>query len=130
MSRCLTLPSPRFRSDKAKADRLLRSVRAPVRLVPVGKLTFPDQQQDLQNAAGFSLASECDGNVNFPRVLSASRSAAIWLPRMGWGGLGVSEVTAAFVISPAIMPTDTVQALSLRSTVQITLLGSNQVLLR
>jgi hypothetical protein len=33
----------------------------------MARLTFPDQQQDLQNAAGFSLASECDGNVKFAR---------------------------------------------------------------
>jgi len=32
----------------------------------MARLTFPDQQQDLQNAAGFSLASECDGSVKFP----------------------------------------------------------------
>lgn len=34
-----------------------------MRLVPVGKPTFPDQQQDLQNAAEHSVASECDGSV-------------------------------------------------------------------
>ena len=48
------------------ATGLLRRVHAPVRLVPLGKPTFPDRQQDLQNAAGFSLASECDGSVSFP----------------------------------------------------------------
>jgi hypothetical protein len=32
----------------------------------MGKLTFPDQQQDLQNAAEHSVASEYDGNVKFP----------------------------------------------------------------
>ena len=32
----------------------------------MGKPTFPDQQQDLQNAAEHSLARECDGNVKFP----------------------------------------------------------------
>jgi hypothetical protein len=39
--------------------------RAPVRLVPVGKPTFPDQQLDLQNAANHSLTDQCDGNVKF-----------------------------------------------------------------
>ncbi len=34
-----------------------------MRLVPVGKPTFPDQQQDLQNAAETSVTSECDGSV-------------------------------------------------------------------
>jgi hypothetical protein len=31
----------------------------------MARLTFPDQQQDLQNAADFGLASECDGDVKF-----------------------------------------------------------------
>jgi hypothetical protein len=29
----------------------------------MARLTFPDQQQDLQNAAGHSLAGECDWGV-------------------------------------------------------------------
>jgi len=33
----------------------------------MGKLTFPDQQQDLQNAAGNSVARECDGDVKVPK---------------------------------------------------------------
>jgi hypothetical protein len=37
----------------------------------MARLTFPDQQQDLQNAAGFSLASECDGSVKFARLVVA-----------------------------------------------------------
>jgi len=39
-----------------------------VSLAPARRLTFPDQQQNLQNAAHYSLASECDGNVKFPHV--------------------------------------------------------------
>ena len=59
----------------------------------MARLTFPDQQQDLQNAANASLASECGGSVKFRTRLEAekqretglgdpsgSRSAAIWLP--------------------------------------------------
>ncbi len=59
-----------------------------MRLVPVGKLTFPDQQQDLQNAADFSLASECDGSVKFARQAVKTDSGAIQLldgGRVGWG---------------------------------------------
>ena len=48
-----------------------------MRLVPVEKLTFPDQQQDLQNAAEFSLASECDGSVKFARQAEEADSAGI-----------------------------------------------------
>ena len=69
-------------------------------LVPVGKLTFPDQQQDLQNAADFSLASECDGSVKFARQAEEADSGAIRLPdgvRVGWG---VSEALEAFVTTP------------------------------
>jgi hypothetical protein len=65
----------------------------------VGKLTFPDQQQDLQNAAEFSLASECDRGVKVPRLpVEADWGGS--LPggvQVGWG---VSEVQAAFVTSP------------------------------
>ena len=32
----------------------------------MGKLTFLDQQQDFQNAAGTTVTIECDGSVNFP----------------------------------------------------------------
>jgi len=35
----------------------------------MARLTFPDQQQDLQNAAENSVASECDGSVKFPRLM-------------------------------------------------------------
>jgi hypothetical protein len=66
-----------------------------VRLVPVGKPTFPDQQQDLQNAANGSLANECDVSVKFPRRAVEADSGAIWLPdavRVGWG---VSEVAGS-----------------------------------
>ena len=68
-----------------------------MRLVPVGKPTFPDQQQDLQNAAGFSLASECDGSVKFARLVVETDSGAIWLTEVDWVGWGVSEVQTAFV---------------------------------
>jgi hypothetical protein len=63
-----------------------------VRLVPVEKLTFPDQQQDLQNAAEFSLASECDGSVKFARQAEEADSGAIRLPDRVWvGGPGSDE---------------------------------------
>ena len=58
----------------------------------MARLTFPDQQQDLQNAAGFSLASECDESVKFARQAVEADSGGIRLPdgvRVGWG---VSEV--------------------------------------
>jgi len=35
----------------------------------MARLTFPDQQQDLQNAAGFTVATECDGSVKFARLV-------------------------------------------------------------
>ena len=71
-------------------------------LARMARLTFPDQQQDLQNAADFGLASECDGDVKFPTVWlpdqtlkmgwemelglsSGSRSGAIWLLGEGSG---------------------------------------------
>ncbi len=63
-----------------------------MRLVPLGKPTFPDQQQDLQNAAGFSLASECDGSVKFARLVVETDSGAIWLTEVDWVGWGVSQV--------------------------------------
>jgi hypothetical protein len=69
----------------------------------MARLTFPDQQQDLQNAADFSLASECDGSVKVPRLPMEADSGAIRLPdgvQVGWG---VSEVMAAFVASLAGM---------------------------
>lgn len=62
----------------------------------MARLTFPDQQQDLQNAAGFSLASECDGSVKFAR-----QAVEADFGRLATGGLqvgyGVSEATAALV---------------------------------
>ena len=70
-----------------------------MRLVPVGKLTFPDQQQDLQNAADFSVASECDGSVKFARLSVKVDSAGFWSPGGVWVGWSVSEVRAAFVTS-------------------------------
>jgi hypothetical protein len=45
----------------------------------MARLTFPDQQQDLQNAADFSLASERDGSVKFARLVVEIDSRAIWL---------------------------------------------------
>lgn len=68
-----------------------------MRLVPVGKPTFPDQQQDLQNAADFSLASECDGSVKFGRLAVEANSRAIGLPEGVWGGCGVSEAQEGFL---------------------------------
>jgi hypothetical protein len=62
-----------------------------VRLVPVGKPTFPDQQQDLQNAAEFRITSECDGSV---KTLDSS-----WKPilgrfgcRTGFGSVGAFQI--------------------------------------
>jgi len=54
----------------------------------MGKLTFPDQQQDLQNAADYTIASECDGSVKFPRLAVEADSAAIWLAGDSSGRLG------------------------------------------
>ena len=67
----------------------------------MGKPTFPDQQQDLQNAAEFSLASDCDGSVKFPRRAVEARSTAILAARRGSGRLGVSEAREAFVTTVA-----------------------------
>ena len=61
-----------------------------MRLVPLGKPTFPDRQQDLQNAAGFSLASECDGSVKFARLVVEADSGATWLPQ-GFGSAGAFQ---------------------------------------
>lgn len=72
---------------------------APLRLVPVGKPTFPDQQHDLQNAAGFSLAIECEWSVKFARLGVKVDSAGFWSPGGVWVGWSVSEVRAAFVTS-------------------------------
>ena len=63
----------------------------------MARLTFPDQQQDLQNAAGFSVGGECDGSVKFPRRAVKADSAAIRLPDGVWVGWSVSEVQVAFV---------------------------------
>jgi hypothetical protein len=68
-----------------------------VRLVPVGKPAFPDQQQDLQNAAHFSVASECDGSVKFPRRAVKADSTLIWLKDRVLVGWGVSEVQAGCI---------------------------------
>jgi hypothetical protein len=61
-------------------------------LVPLGKPTFPDQQQDLQNAADFSLASECDGSVKFARLGVKVDSEGLWSPGGVWVGWAVSDV--------------------------------------
>lgn len=53
----------------------------------MGKLTFPDQQQDLQNAAAFSVASECDGSVKFLRLVVEVDSAGFGRPE-GFGSAG------------------------------------------
>lgn len=46
-----------------------------MRLVPVGKPTFPDRQQDLQNAADASVTNECDGSVKVLDFGSRARIA-------------------------------------------------------
>lgn len=56
------------------------------------KPTFPDQQQDLQNATKHSVASECDGDVKFARLVVEGDSGATWLPEGVPAGTGVSEV--------------------------------------
>jgi hypothetical protein len=45
----------------------------------MGKPTFPDQQQDLQNAADSRIASECDGSVKFAGLAVGTDSTAIRL---------------------------------------------------
>jgi hypothetical protein len=67
-----------------------------VRLVPVGKPTFPDQQQDLQNAAESRVTSECDGSVKFLQTRLESRSGAFRLPDGVQVGLGISQVREGF----------------------------------
>jgi hypothetical protein len=68
---------------------LLRWVHAPVRLAPVGRrLTFPDQQQDVQNAADSSVTSECDESVKFRQMVVEADSAAILAAGKGLGRLG------------------------------------------
>jgi len=67
----------------------------------MARLTFPDQQQDLQNAAGFSLASECDGSVKFAKLLRKPILRRFGCRAGVWGGWSVSEVRAAFVTTPA-----------------------------
>jgi len=66
----------------------------------MARLTFPDQQQDLQNAAGFSVAIECDESVKFSRLVVEADSGAIRLPGRVQVGSRVSEVLAAFVTTP------------------------------
>jgi hypothetical protein len=45
----------------------------------MARLTFPDQQQDLQNAAEHSVASECDGDVKGGRSLwSQPSESRLW----------------------------------------------------
>jgi hypothetical protein len=63
----------------------------------VDKLTFPDQQQDLQNAAEFSLASECGGSVKFARQAEEADSGAIRLPDGVWVGWWFQMCETAFV---------------------------------
>jgi hypothetical protein len=46
----------------------------------MGKPTFPDQQQDLQNAADYRIASKCDGSVKFPKLTCGSPFCTDWLP--------------------------------------------------
>jgi hypothetical protein len=53
---------------------------APVSLARMARLTFPDQQQDLQNAAGFTLAIECDGSGKFARLIMEADLGRFWLP--------------------------------------------------
>jgi hypothetical protein len=37
-----------------------------VSLAPARRLTFPDQQQNFQNAAEHRITSECDREIKFP----------------------------------------------------------------
>ncbi len=67
----------------------------------MARLTFPDQQQDLQNAADYRMASECDGSVKFPRLGGEADSRGLRCPDGVWVGSGVSEVLGAFVTSLA-----------------------------
>jgi hypothetical protein len=59
-----------------------------VRLVPMGKPTFPDRQQDLQNAAESRVTRECDGGVKFSRLVVEADSSPILLPDGDSGRLG------------------------------------------
>jgi hypothetical protein len=59
-SDALSLRRYRLRSGEARAAALSF---APVSLAPARRLTFPDQQQNLQNAAEQSVANQCDGGV-------------------------------------------------------------------
>ena len=68
----------------------------------MGKPTFPDQQQDLQNAAAFSVASECDGSVTFGKLAVEAYSGRFGCPDGVWVGWGVSQVQAAFVTTLAV----------------------------
>jgi hypothetical protein len=61
-----------------------------VRLVPEGKPTFPDQQQDLQNAAESGLAIECDGSVKLARLVVEVDSAGFGHPE-GFRATGAFE---------------------------------------
>lgn len=63
-----------------------------MRLVPVGKLTFPDQQQDLQNAADSRVTGGCDRSVKFPGLVVEADSRSFWLPDRVWVGWGVSDL--------------------------------------
>jgi hypothetical protein len=86
---------------RSSAIRAATLSRARVRLVPVGKPTFPDRQQDLQSAAGDRVTGECDRSVTFLGLAVEARSTAIWCRdgvRVGWG---VSEAREAFVTTPA-----------------------------
>lgn len=65
----------------------------------MARLTFPDQQQDLQNAANASLAIECDGSVKFARLVTEADSTAFRLLGGVRVGSGVSEVREAFCTS-------------------------------
>ena len=54
----------------------------------MARLTFPDQQQDLQNAASASLASKCDGSVKFCQTGCGSRFYGYSAAQRGSGRLG------------------------------------------
>ena len=73
-----------------------------MRLVPVGKLTFPDQQQDLQNAANLSLTYECDGGVKvFGGFGVNADSGAFRLPDGVRGRIGRSTGVCSLLYQPS-----------------------------
>jgi hypothetical protein len=60
----------------------------------MGKPTFPDQQQDSQNAAGHRIAGECNGSVKFPGLAVEADAGAVLTAGRVQVGWGVSETLA------------------------------------